>query len=66
MTLVYFVVVSFTNVSLMQLGVTPLYYAAKNGHAEVVDLLLVFEADINKVCSSSVSMQCTTTSQANM
>ena len=69
MTFVYFVleeVVGFTNVSLMQDGVTPLYCASKNGHTEVVELLLSSGADINKVEHCNVSMQCSTTSQATM
>ena len=71
MTLVYFVheeVVGFTkvHVSLMQLGDTPLYFASKNNHTDVVELLLAGGADIDKVEYSNVSTQCSTTCQATM
>ena len=49
-------VVGFTNVCLMQRGNTPLYRASKNGHTEVVELLLSSGADINKVEHCNVSM----------
>ena len=38
-----------SDVSLLQKGYTPLYFASKNGHEEVVVLLLDLKADINEV-----------------
>ena len=37
------------DVSLIQRGYTPLYFASKNSHEELVVLLLDHKADINKV-----------------
>ena len=50
----------------MQHGFTPLYFASKGGHSEVVDLLLERGAQVNKVQHCNVSMQCIITSQATM
>ena len=50
----------------MQRGFTPLYFASRYNHTDVVDLLLASGADINKVEHCNVSTQCSTTSQATM
>ena len=38
-----------TQVCMMQIGTTPMYFAAKNNHPRLVELLLAHGADINKV-----------------
>ena len=32
-------------------GVSPLYVASRNGHKDVVKILLKFEADVTRVCT---------------
>ena len=39
-----------------KMGVSPLYIASKNGHKDVVRILLKFGADATKICAEVVCM----------